>query len=99
MKNHGVIVFILILIAIFSVWIIYKKNFKRIIIGAVVLITGGVKVGKSLLSVYLAEKEFKSRHRSWWFKTKVLGKDDIEEPLFYTNVPVSFGKLGKKYID
>lgn len=95
MKNHGFIVIVLILLALLGLYIVYRKNFKRIVIGAVVLVTGAVKVGKSLLCVYLAEKEYKARHRLWWFRTKVLGRD-VEEPLFYTNVPVSFGKLGKK---
>ena len=79
------IIFILLCILYFA----YRRNFKKIVIGAIVLITGGVKTGKSLLSVELAIREYRKRHRKWWILTHIFKKDK-EEPLFYTNVVISF---------
>lgn len=74
-------------------FILYRKNFKRLITSAVCLVTGAPKTGKTLCCVNLSAKDFKSRHRVWWFKTHILLKKDIEEPLFYTNTAFSFGNL------
>lgn len=76
------------------IWFVYRKNFKRLAIACVTLITGAVKTGKSLLGVYLSQKKYKKVHRLWWIKTRIF-KKKIEEPLFYTNVWVTFGR-GKK---
>lgn len=90
-----ILVFIALgLFLVLSVWFIYRKNFKKIKTPAVTLITGGVKCGKSLLSVKLAIKDFKKRHRIWWIKTKMFRKI-LEEPLFYTNCTITFGNLKK----
>lgn len=75
-------------------YFLYRKNFKKIILGCVTLVTGAVKTGKTLLCVYLAQKKYKKIHRIWKFKTKIL-KKKIEEPLFYTNVWITFGN-GRK---
>ena len=85
---------VLIIIAILILYWLYRKNFKILKVPSVCLITGGVKTGKSLLSVYLSLKDYKKRHRKWWFATKIL-KKKIEEPLYYTNVTLSFGSLKK----
>lgn len=85
----------LICFLLISLWFIYRKNFKKIKTPAVTLITGGVKCGKSLLSVKLAIKDYRHRHRVWWIKTHVF-KKIIEEPLFYTNCKISFGNLKKE---
>ena len=66
------ILLLLILIGLVFLYFIYRKNFKKITLGAVNLITGGVKTGKSLLSCELSIKEYKRRHRQWWFKKKFL---------------------------
>lgn len=90
------IIFLLLIIAL--VLIIYwriRANFKFLKVPSVALITGGVKTGKSLLSVYLATKDYIHRHFIWSFKTKVL-KKQIEEPLFYTNTYINFGLLHKR---
>lgn len=86
---------ILICIGVIVLYILYRKNFKILKVPSVCLITGGVKTGKSLLSVNLSIKDFKRRHRKWWFVTHILRKDK-EEPLYYTNVTISFKNI--KYL-
>ena len=83
---------LLILGLIIFLYILYRKNFKVLKVPSVCLITGGVKTGKSLLSVYLSIKDFKKRHRIWWLATRILRKK-LEEPLYYTNVQISFGSI------
>ena len=92
MKEFVYIVFFIIIF--FVLHYIYRKNFKILKVPSVCLITGGVKVGKSLLSVNLSIKDYKRRHRAWWFKKHLFLKDD-EEPLYYTNTTLSFGNLNK----
>ena len=89
--------FIIILFVIIIVLIVYwriRRNFKFLKVPSVCLITGGVKTGKSLLSVNLSIKDYKKRHRAWWFSTAILHKK-LEEPLYYTNVSISFRNLLK----
>lgn len=93
--DRSVIIVVLLLLLLIFLYIAYVRNFKKIVLGAVNLITGGVKTGKSLLSCELSEKEYKKRHKSWWIKKHIF-KKDIEEPLFYTNVKMSFGSLKAK---
>ena len=89
-------VFLLILaIGAIVLYVLYRKNFKILKVPAVCLITGGVKTGKSLLSVNLSIKDYKRRYRAWWLKTHIL-KKKIEKPLYYTNVTISFKNINKK---
>jgi len=90
MINKTFLWFILGLILAIVLYVLYRKNFKRIVLGCVTLITGAVKTGKSLLGVWLSQKKYKHIHRVWWFKTHVF-KKKIEEPLYYTNTFVTFG--------
>lgn len=93
---NGVILWIVIALIVFILlYVVYRKNFKKLKVPSVCMITGGVKTGKSLLAVKLSTKDFKKRHRIWWFKKHILKSDD-EEPLYYTNVSISFGNLKKK---
>lgn len=85
----GVVLFIIL-------YIVYKKNFKRLVTNAVALVTGAPKTGKTLVCLYLSQKEFKKRHRKWWFATKILRIKNLEEPMYYTNTAVSFGNLKRK---
>ena len=96
MNNTNTILFIVVACVILAIvlYIAYRKNFKILKVPSVCLITGGVKTGKSLLSVNLAIKDYKRRHRKWWFMTKILRKE-MEEPLFYTNVEVRFKSIKK----
>ena len=95
--NKYVIYLLLILIAVIVIIIVYKKNFKTLKVPSVCLITGGVKTGKSLLSVRLSIRDYRIRHFKWWFFVKFLKlKKNVEEPLYYTNVSISFGSLKRK---
>lgn len=89
------VIFFIAFIGFVFLYFVYRKNFKNIKVPSVCLITGGVKTGKSLLAVTLSIADFKKVHRSWWFATKFLRKD-LEEPLYYTNVSISFGSLKSK---
>ena len=93
--NPVVIYIVLGIIGVIVLYIIYRKNFKILKVPSVCLITGGVKTGKSLLSVNLSIKDYKRRHRIWWWLTHVFGKK-LEEPLYYTNVQISFRDIRKK---
>lgn len=86
---------ILILIIIAVVLFIIKKiqsKFKVPKIGAMALVSGGVKCGKSTLSVAIAMSEFKRRTRRIKinnFFRKVFKKPLLELPLLYSNIPLS----------
>lgn len=93
---------IFIILALFVAWFLIKKT-KRIKCGTINLITGGVKTGKSMLTVYLAYKDYKSRHRKWKFAVWRINRKNKkcmkkgkklcpipEEPLFYSNTPLGF---------
>lgn len=85
--------FILILLVIFLIAAYFlHRLFKLPKVGAMSLVSGGVKAGKSTFSVYLCIREFKRRHRSWKvrnFFSKVFRRGEIEEPLLYSNIPLS----------
>lgn len=93
--NKTLLWIIIILILAIVLYVVYRKNFKILKVPAVCEITGGVKTGKSLLSVKLSQKDFRKRHRIWYFKTHFLGKT-IEEPLYYTNTTSSFKSIKAK---
>lgn len=93
----SLLILLLIGAAVFIMYLIVK-NSKTIKIGSLALVNGGVKTGKTTMSVYLAIREYKKIHRSWkiqkWF-CELLGKKVPEEPLLYSNIPlaVPFVKL------
>lgn len=93
--EKSLIFVLLICVCAIVLYVIYRKNFKILKVPSVCLITGGVKTGKSLLSVNLSIKDYKKRHRKWWLLTHIFRKQ-MEEPLYYTNVSVSFGNLKRK---
>ena len=82
----------LILLAILGLLLfLYLKFFKIPKIGSLVLVSGGVKTGKSTTSVYFALKTYKKNLRSVKFKNffrKIFKKQLLEEPLLYSNVPL-----------
>ena len=94
MSQEGLFL-LFIIIACVIVYIFIRKNFKILKVPSVCLITGGVKTGKSLLSVQLSTKDYIRRHRAWWFATHLLRKK-LEEPLYYTNCYIRFGRLHSK---
>lgn len=83
--------FILICVAWFFISRFIHK-FKPARIGALALITGGVKCGKSTFSVALVRREYKARVRATKFKNffaKIFRKPLRELPLVYSNVPLA----------
>jgi len=87
--------FLIALVLAIVIYHVYRKNFKMMLTPSVCLITGGVKCGKSLLSVMCSVKDYLKRHHIWWFKTHIF-KKYCEEPLFYTNTTISFGSINSK---
>jgi len=92
MVNKYIIYVVLALILVIVLYVVYRKNFKNLKVPSVCLITGGVKTGKSLLSVKLSVKDYRKRHRIWWIKNLLRSKKKppLEEPLYYTNTFISF---------
>lgn len=85
------IYFILIAVCIFLVNKVLK-NFKIPKLNSLVMVTGGVKCGKSTLSVHMAISTYKKRVRSIEFKNffrKIFHKKPLELPLLYSNVPLA----------
>ena len=86
-----VIYFILIAIALFFVFKLLNK-FKVPKLNSLVMVTGGVKCGKSTLSVHMAIKTYKRNLKSIKIKNffrRVFGKQPLELPLLYSNVPLA----------
>lgn len=84
------IIIILIILVIFGIRI--YKNYKIPKIGCMTLVTGGVKTGKSTLSVHMAIKRYKKSKRYVRFVNifrKIFNKSPLEEPLLYSNIPLS----------
>lgn len=95
MKNSIVILLLIGLVIFLIRWILSK--FKVPKIGAMALVSGGVKCGKSTLSVAIVISEYKKRTRRIKFKNffrKMFGKPLQELPLIYSNVP-----LGVPYVE
>lgn len=90
--NQTLLFILIIGVIILVLWFCFRKNFKMLKVPSVCLITGGVKTGKSLLSVNLSIKDYKKRHRKWWILTHIF-KKRMEEPLYYTNVQISFKNI------
>lgn len=93
--------FIFILLAIVAVAVIAwytVVHIKRLRYGNLTLVTGGVKVGKTELSVCLAETQYKAQLRKWrraCRKARKAYEPTPEKPLLYSNMPI--GRKGDKY--
>ena len=94
--NNSFVILLLIGLGFFLFrWIMSK--FKVPKIGAMALVSGGVKCGKSTLSVAIVMSELKKRVRRVKFKNffrKMFGKPLQELPLLYSNIP-----LGIPYVE
>lgn len=91
--SFGTILVFGILIAV-AIFFINKflKRFKSCAIGSISLVDGGVKTGKTALSIYLAVREYKRAKRSVKFSNfwrKLFNKPLLEEPLLYSNIPLT----------
>ena len=86
------IFFIVLLIGVFVVLKILKK-YKVPKLNSLVMVTGGVKAGKSTLSVHMAISTHKRNLRHVKFKNffrKIFNRDLLELPLLYSNVPLAY---------
>lgn len=92
-------IYLIIIIALIAL-IFIARLFKVPRTDCVSLVTGGVKTGKSMLSVYMAHKDWKKRHFKWkvdcflvkfinLFRKKDNKLDFKEEPLLYSNVKLA----------
>lgn len=89
--NNDLIFLIILGVGVFLFFYI-RKNFKYPKTGCLILVDGGVKTGKSTLSVALVRRNYKSTHRRWKFRKflcKVFSKPITEEPHIYSNIPLS----------
>lgn len=93
---------ILVIIAILVAWILLSKLLKIPKFGNMVLITGGVKTGKSTMSVWLAARQYWRQRRKVWIYNRILypalhwlpfrwakNMRIREIPLFYCNIPIA----------
>lgn len=72
---------------------------NRVKHGNLTLVTGGVKTGKTHLSVCMVEKAYKRALAKWrWGCLKAYARFESlpEKPLIYSNMPI--GKKGDKYV-
>ena len=72
---------------IFCIWTIF--HMPRL--GCFNLVTGGVKCGKSMFSVWLVRKKYKRAMLRWFWnciKAKITRKPLPERPLVYSNIPL-----------
>lgn len=83
---------IILIVAIVALVLYLFFKFKIPKFGCVTLVTGGVKTGKSMLSVHLVMRKYKSQLRKWRFRcilAKLLKKDKPEKPLLYSITPLA----------
>lgn len=88
----------IIIIAFVIISLVIMGYLKRLRYGNLTLITGGVKTGKTQLSVCLVYKTYKKQLRKWrkaCRKAKRQYKPFPEKPLIYSNMPL--GKYGMEY--
>lgn len=83
--------FVLICVALLFVHK-FLSRFKIPKLNSLVMVTGGVKCGKSTMSVHMAISSYKKRLRATKFKNffrRLFKKQEYELPLLYSNVPLA----------
>lgn len=83
---------IVIALAILVIWVCVISYIKRLKYGNLTLISGGVKTGKTMLSVCLVMKQYKRQLRRWrrsCRKAKRKFQPFPEKPLIYSNMPLN----------
>lgn len=95
---------ILVLVLLVLLTFFLAKHFKRLKIDNVYFISGGVKTGKSFVSVALAVKTYRKNLFKWYLTNWLfkLFKKGSEKPMLYSNIPlryVKFNALTMKVID
>lgn len=82
------IILIIVLVVLYLWFFKFKKNLN---IDAITLVNGGVKTGKSTLSVHLSLKYYKKALKRWKIRSvlrRLFGKEVEEKPLLYSNIPL-----------
>lgn len=91
-------VFIIAIVLFILYYFIFLRNKKSLKYGDMVLFSGGIKVGKTTLSVYTLESEYASRLNWWKKKCKWItffnnfrkNKKELPEmPLLYSTMPLN----------
>lgn len=83
------VIIVLVLVAI-AFWF-FRRFFKFPAFGAVTMITGGVKCGKSALTVCFGVRAYRKIRFVWHircFFAKLFRRQKPEEPLLYSNIPL-----------
>lgn len=92
------VIFGILLVVAVIITIVVATHFKRLRYGNLVLITGGVKTGKTQLSVALAVKQYRKQLAKWrraCRKARRRYEPLPEKPLLYSNMPI--GRVGDGY--
>lgn len=82
----------IILIAGVIIFFMIFSHIKRLTYGNLTLVSGGVKTGKTMMSVWLLKKTYRKQLRKWRWKclTAKLKKQALpEKPLIYSNMPLA----------
>ena len=82
------IILLILLVIMIIAFVFYLKKRKRLEVGSVCLITGGVKSGKSSLGVHLAIKKYKQTYRKYIIRKYLFRHKNIEEPVLCSNIPI-----------
>lgn len=86
-------ILILLLVVGFLILYIYiKRKFKFPKVGAMAMVTGGVKCGKSTFSVGLVMSEYRRRLRATKIRNffrRLFKKSEFDLPKVYSNIPLS----------
>lgn len=89
------VIFGILLVVAVIITIVIASHFKKLRYGNLVLITGGVKTGKTQLSVALAVKQYRKQLAKWrrtCRKARRRYEPLPEKPLLYSNMPI--GRVG-----
>lgn len=81
--------FLILAVILFCVFV---HSIKRLNYGNLTLISGGVKTGKTMLSVYLVLKTYRKQLLKWRLKCffcRLRRRDIPEKPLIYSNMPLA----------
>lgn len=85
-----VYVFLILAVILVLVTLWFMKIPK---LGNLILVTGGVKCGKTTLAVRLAYKQLKKQRRKvWWYNhiaVPLFKREERPKPLLYSNIPLS----------
>lgn len=104
--NGRIIILILLLVVVVIVISWLRSKFKSLNLPCVFFVSGGIKTGKTLLSVHLAIKEYRKAVFRWYFfrfLCKIFKKFDTEDsrykPMLYSNLPLANVRYNPLTID